>query len=181
MADIGTVLTFRDGHRVTLVDQGTDAAGPFLLLEHVTPKVGRQAGPHWHPELSETWTIRTGQVRFRLDGDEVVANPGDSVTAPPRVVHEFWNEANDTVMEHLIRPPLHHWEMFAFWSGLDNEGKTMSNKIPRNPLALGLLWEYGDGYLVGPPVFLQRLILGGLARLARRTGYARQLVAAISA
>ncbi|MEV0551212.1 cupin domain-containing protein [Nocardia salmonicida] len=181
MADIGSVLTFRNGHRVTLVDRGADARGAYLRLEHVLPHIGREAGPHWHPEISETWTIRTGQVRFRVDGEDIVAGPGDTVTAPPRAVHEFWNEANDTVLDHVIRPPLQHWEMFEFWSGLDNANKTTASKLPRNPLALGLLWEYQDGYLAGPPALLQRLIFGGLAGLARRTGYVRRLLATASA
>ncbi|MEV0543567.1 cupin domain-containing protein [Nocardia salmonicida] len=181
MADIGSVLTFRNGHRVTLVDRGADARGAYLRLEHVLPHIGREAGPHCHPEISETWTIRTGRVRFRVDGEDIVAGPGDTVTAPPRAVHEFWNEANDTVMDHVIRPPLQHWEMFEFWSGLDNANKTTASKLPRNPLALGLLWEYQDGYLAGPPALLQRLIFGGLAGLARRTGYARRLLISVSA
>ncbi|MEV0337203.1 cupin domain-containing protein [Nocardia sp. NPDC050717] len=175
MADIGTVLTFRNGHRVTLIDRGADEQGAYLRLEHVLPRVGREAGPHWHPEISETWTIRSGRVRFRIDGTEIVARPGDTVTAPPRAVHEFWNEAPDTVLDHLIRPPLRHWAMFEFWWGLDTTGRTTAGKLPRNPLALGLLWEYQDGYLAGPPAPLQRLVFGGLAALARRTGYARRL------
>lgn len=68
--------------------------------------------------------------------------------------------------------------MFEFWSGLDYTHRTTASKPPRNPLALGLLWEYQDGYLAGAPVPLQRLIFGGLAALARRTGYARRLLAA---
>ncbi|WP_194829157.1 hypothetical protein [Nocardia sp. XZ_19_231] len=58
---------------------------------------------------------------------------------------------------------------------------TTASKLPRNPLALGLLWEYQDGYLAGPPASLQRLIFGGSAGLARRTGYARRLLATTSA
>ncbi|MFC4374424.1 cupin domain-containing protein [Nocardia halotolerans] len=174
---MASVLHFRNGHRVTLLDRGADAQGAYLRLEHVLPRPGRQAGPHWHPELSETWTIRAGRMRFRIDGTDIVAGPGDTVTAPPRAVHEFWNDAENTVAEHLIRPPLRHWEMFELWSGLDNAGATTATRLPRNPLALGLLWEYQDGYLAGPPAWLQRWVLGGLAALARRTGYARRLLA----
>ncbi|MDO3650040.1 cupin domain-containing protein [Nocardia mangyaensis] len=180
MADIGSVRTFRNGHRVTLVDRGVDEQGAYLRLEHVMPSTGRQAGPHWHPELAETWAIRAGTMRFRIDGVEIVAGPGQTVTAPPRAVHEFWNEAPDTVLDHVIRPPLRHWEMFDFWTGLDNAHRTTAGRVPRNPLALALLWEYQDGYLAGPPVLLQRLMFGGLARLARRTGYARRLIASFS-
>lgn len=114
-------------------------------------------------------------MRFRVDGAEIVAGPGDTVSAPPRAVHEFWNESTDTVVDHVVRPPLRHWAMFEFWSELDNAGRTTASRLPRNPLALGLLWEHQDGYLAGPPAPVQRLVFGGLAALARRTGYARRL------
>lgn len=114
-------------------------------------------------------------MRFRVDGAEIVAGPGDTVSAPPRAVHEFWNESTYTVVDHVVRPPLRHWAMFEFWSELDNAGRTTASRLPRNPLALGLLWEYQDGYLAGAPAPVQRLVFGGLAALARRTGYARRL------
>ncbi|MGI5220202.1 cupin domain-containing protein [Nocardia sp. CA-290969] len=172
------VRTFRNGHRVTLVDQGTDERGPYLRLRHEIPEPGRQAGPHWHPVLSEEWTVRRGALRFRIDGREILAEPGDTVAAPARAVHEFRNEATDTVVDHEIRPPLRHWQMFTLWSALDEAGATTGSRLPRNPLALALLWELQDGYLAGLPVWLQRATLGSLAAIARRTGYARRLFAA---
>lgn len=77
-----SALTFRNGHRVTLVDQSADDRGPYLRLSHVLPEPGRQAGPHWHPVITESWTVRQGRLRFRIEGEETVANPGDTVTAP---------------------------------------------------------------------------------------------------
>ncbi len=171
------VLTFRNGHRVTLVDQGTDDRGPYLRLRHELPEPGRQAGPHWHPVLTEAWTVRQGAVRFRIDGRDILARPGDTVTAPAGAVHEFHNEARDTVLDHEIRPPLRHWQMFTLWSALDEAGATTGSGMPRNPLALALLWELQDGYLAGIPPLLQRIVFGSLATLARRTGYARRLKA----
>ncbi|WP_280356817.1 cupin domain-containing protein [Nocardia otitidiscaviarum] len=168
-------LTFRNGHRVTLVAEGTDEHGPYLRLRHLLPTPGRQAGPHWHPTLAERWTVRRGALRFRIDGTEVIARQGDSAVAPAGVVHEFWNEAPDTEIDHEIRPPLHHWAMFELWHALDAAGKTtVAGRVPRDPLALALLWDYQDGYLGGIPPRLQRTVLGGLARLARTLGYERR-------
>ncbi|WP_280267641.1 cupin domain-containing protein [Nocardia wallacei] len=171
---MGTTLTFRNGHRVTLAEEGADEHGEYLRLEHHLPTPGREAGPHWHPVLAESWTVREGRLRFRIDGTEVTAAQGDSVSAPAGTVHEFWTEAPGTVVDHEIRPPLRHWQMFRLWQALDAAGKTTRAGVPRNPLALALLWEYQDGYLAGIPAWLQRLTLGGLARLARRTGYQRR-------
>ncbi|MFI9510876.1 hypothetical protein [Nocardia sp. NPDC052566] len=90
------------------------------------------------------------------------------------VVHEFWSEAPDTAFDHGIRPPLRHWEMFVLWRNLDAAGKTTASRIPRDPLASALLWDYQDGYLGGVPAWLQRALLGGLARFARFLGYRRR-------
>ncbi|MFC7448085.1 hypothetical protein [Rhodococcus daqingensis] len=109
-----------------------------------------------------------------IDGTEVVVGQGDSAAAPAGAVHEFWSEAPDTRFDHEIRPPLRHWEMFRLWQALDTAGKTTKGGLPRDPLALALLWDHQDGYLGGIPAGLQRLLLGGLARLARRLGYERR-------
>lgn len=168
------VLEFRSGHRVTVLGQGADEHGSYLRLRHELPHPGRQAGPHWHPVLTERWTVRQGALRFRIDGRVTTAGPGDTVYAPARVVHEFRSEAPDTVLEHEIRPALRHLDMFALWSALDRAGATTRSGLPRNPLALALLWELQDGYLAGIPAWPQRAILGTLAAIARRTGYARR-------
>ncbi|MCM6777175.1 cupin domain-containing protein [Nocardia sp. CDC159] len=171
---MGTTLTFRNGHSVTLLDNGADERGPFLRLRHRMPAVGREAGPHWHPVLTESWTVRQGRLRFRIDGVETIAGQGDSLTAGPRAVHEFWTEAPETVIDHEIRPPLRHWEMFRLWQALDAAGRTTRAGVPWDPLALALLWEYQDGYLAGVPARVQRVVLGPLARLARALGYERR-------
>lgn len=168
------VISFRSGHRVTVLAEGTDAHGPYLRLRHELPTPARQAGPHWHPVIGESWTVRHGALEFRVDGHEVTAGPGDTVHAAARTVHRFRSVVPDTVLDHEIRPPLRHLEMFALWSALDRAGATTRSGIPRNPLALALLWELQDGYLAGIPSWLQRATLGSLAAIARRTGYARR-------
>ena len=65
--------------------------------------------------------------------------------------------------------------MFQLWHNLDAAHKTtVRTRMPRDPLALALLWDYQDGYLAGIPVWLQHAVFGGLARLATRLGYRRR-------
>ncbi|MGK8524616.1 hypothetical protein ACRS6B_25090 [Nocardia asteroides] len=64
--------------------------------------------------------------------------------------------------------------MFRLWHNLDRAGKTTSARVPRDPLAPALLWEYQDGYLAGVPQLPRRAVLGGPARLAVRLGYRRR-------
>ncbi|WP_227983019.1 cupin domain-containing protein [Nocardia spumae] len=169
-------LTFRNGHQVTHLTDGIDEHGPYLLLRHHLPVPGRQAGPHWHPDIAEQWTVRRGKLEFRVGGRTVVAREGDTLAAPARTVHAFASVAPETVIDHEIRPPARHWEMFRFWHALDAAGRTTHSGIPRNPLALALLWDYQDGYLAGVPALPQRALLGPLAALGRRLGYERRLL-----
>lgn len=165
-------LVHRDGHRVRFVDEGTDEVGEYLRIEHIWPRPGPMAGPHWHPVLTESFTVEEGRMRFRVDGREFMLSPGGAVTVRPGEVHRFWNEGEgDLCVMHEIRPPLRHRAMFELWHRLDLEGKTNRQGVPTNPLALGLLWERQDGYVTGLPASLQGLVFGGLARLARLVGY----------
>ncbi|MFC8526091.1 cupin domain-containing protein [Nocardia sp. NPDC057227] len=166
------VLEFRSGHRVEVVADLPEV----LRLRHTLPAPGRQAGPHRHPVLAETWTVTRGRLRFVIDGTATVAGPGDTVHAPPGAVHAFESLDPGTELDHEIRPPLRHLDMFRLWSALDRAGRTTRSGIPRDPLALALLWQLQDGYLAGPPEWLQRVFLGGAARLAVRLGYQRRLL-----
>ncbi|MFS0722541.1 cupin domain-containing protein [Paenibacillus sp. 1P07SE] len=168
----GQRLVHPSGQVVTFMDHGTDEKGDFVIVEHKIPKQGALNGPHWHPELTESFTVVEGSMRFRVDGKERVVQAGERITILPRQVHQFWNisEAGLTAI-HEIRPPGRHWQMFKVVHKLESEGKMNSKGIPRNPLWLGVAWESIDGYLQGPPLVVQRVVLGGLAKLARLLGY----------
>lgn len=165
-------LLHPDRTRRTFVEEDADEGGEYLLVRSVVPPTGALPGPHWHPLVEQTFMLEGGKARFRVDGREMVLGPGESVTVRPGQTHEF-----DRVGEGWLvileedRPPGRHREMFEFMNRLDVAGKLNARGIPTNPLLLGMLWERMDGYVAGPPVFLQRLFLGGLSRLARLLGY----------
>lgn len=147
---------------VRFLEEEVDEGGEYLRIEHAWPHPGPMAGPHWHPVLAETFVVREGRMRFRVDGWEFVLSPGETVTVRPREVHRFWNDGGGRlIVVYEVRPPLRHREMFELWHRLDLEGKTNRRGVPTNPLALGLLWERQDGYVAGLPAFVQRLVFGG--------------------
>jgi mannose-6-phosphate isomerase-like protein (cupin superfamily) len=169
-------LVHRDGHRVAFLQEGRDERGNYLLIEHVWTRPGMMAGPHWHPVLTETFRVLEGRMRFRADEREFFLGPGERITVRPEEVHRFWNTGKGRLrVIHEVRPPGHHRQMFELWHRLDLAGKTNRHGVPKDPLGLGLLWELQDGYLAGVPVSVQKIFFGGLARLARFTGYEERL------
>lgn len=163
-----TRLVFRDGHIIEVVNPADRPDVP-LHLRHEVPFIGCLAGAHWHPIIEETFTIRCGRMRFRIDRTEHQVGPGDNIHIAARQTHEFWSLTDDVVVDHVISPPGHHREMFETWHALDAAGRTNSHGVPRNPLDLARLWYLQDGYVAGLPVTLQRAILTPLARIAGRT------------
>lgn len=161
-----------DGRSVRFLKKGTDDRGEFLLIEHHIPSPRIMSGPHWHPHLEETFTIQQGSMRFIINKEEKRLYAGESIRIAPNQVHRFWNENNgELIVHHRIQPPGKHGDMFRLIHKLETEGKLTKKGIPKNLLWLGLAWECIDGYLVGPPPFLQRKIFGFLASMAKRKGY----------
>jgi hypothetical protein len=58
-------------------------------------------------------------------------------------------------------------------AGLARDGKTNKAGVPKNPLRLALILRHFEDeiYFVRPPLSVQRVILGALARVARLLGY----------
>lgn len=165
-------LIHPDGRKVVFMERGRDEEGEFLIVEHTVLRQGAMNGPHWHPVLKESFAVKEGTMRFVVDGEEKIVGAGEQITVLPRQVHQFWKIGEERLVAvHEIRPPGLHREMFELVHKLESEGKMSKNGVPHNPLWLGIAWTCIDGYLAGPPPFLQKTVLGGLARLAKMLGY----------
>ncbi|GAF66028.1 hypothetical protein BTS2_2928 [Bacillus sp. TS-2] len=165
-------LIHPDGTTITLVDQSAEHHNEYLLIEHKITKLGAINGPHWHPELTEYFTVKEGKMRIKVDGEDFILLPGQHCKVSPRQIHQFWNESSENLtFLHEVRPPGKHWNMFKLIHKLDEKNQLNSKGIPRNPLWLSMAWECMDGYLDGIPPVIQRIVFGNLARFARAIGY----------
>ena len=61
-------------------------AGVSFFLGDLAP--GKGPGMHKHP-YSETCIVRSGQAAMSVDGEEVLAGPGDIVVIGPGTPHSF--------------------------------------------------------------------------------------------
>ncbi|WP_205175224.1 cupin domain-containing protein [Bacillus pakistanensis] len=164
-------LKHPDGRTVTFLETGVDEKGDYLLVEHRIWKQGAMNGPHWHPVLTESFTINKGKMKFLVDGKESIVSKGETISIHPQEIHQFWNiSENGLVAIHEIRPPGQHRKMFELIHKLESEGKLNKKGIPSNPFWLGMVWASMDGYIKGPPKFVQVVLFGGLASLGKWFG-----------
>ena len=83
--------------------------------------------------------------------------------------------AGDDEVHILVdfRPALRTETAFETLAGLARDGKTNRAGAPKNLLQLALILRHFEGeiYFVQPPLAVQRVILGVLAKVARLLGY----------
>ncbi len=109
-----------------------------------------------------------------MEGVERVLDEGEAVTAPVGSAHAAWNAGDDTVHALIdFRPALRTETAFETLAGLARDGKTNKAGAPKNPLRLALILRYFEDeiYFVRPPLYLQRVVFGALASIARLLGY----------
>jgi quercetin dioxygenase-like cupin family protein len=174
----------RTGIRFHVV-RADEAEGRDFVLEYRVPVGGPRevVMPHWHEDWTERFEILAGNARYRVGRTEGELQAGASIELGPGTVHLHpWN-VGDTELRvrqtttlgrpdpAAVRDTLHSFAML-FW--LSRQGKVDSRGLP-NPLQASLILQALQrhrGYLPGIPVLVQRALIGGLAAVARRRGYA---------
>ena len=165
------------GERV-VVRRGTEeSGGEHLVVDLYVAPCGAVAGEHVHQDIEEIFTVVRGSVGFRLDGREDVAEPERRLIVPPRVVHDWWNAGPEEA--HVIvelRGEIRRLERFEMMIstlyGLARDGMTDARGRPGILQASLLAREFDDVItFTRPPRFVQRLLFGTLAPVARLLGY----------
>jgi mannose-6-phosphate isomerase-like protein (cupin superfamily) len=101
------------GERITFLRTAADTGGELLEMDDLWLHADHRTAPHLHPGMEETWEVISGRAGFRIGDRDVEAGPGETVTAPPGVVHSAWNlSGGETRLRITMRPAL-RWEQFV--------------------------------------------------------------------
>jgi mannose-6-phosphate isomerase-like protein (cupin superfamily) len=150
--------------------EGDDAS--LLVDLHVRPG-GAVAGEHVHHDLDERFTVKAGRIGFRLDGEESVAGPGESVEIPRGSWHDWWNAGDDeAVAEVYVSDGSRFMAMIENLFGLARDGHVNEKGLP-DPLQLTMFaTEFRDVLVFKrPPAIAQKLLFGVLRPIAVARGY----------
>jgi quercetin dioxygenase-like cupin family protein len=164
------------GERTIFRKTAKETDGELLQLDWIG-KAGWVAGPpHVHPYQEERFEVISGTLGSHVAGVERIHEAGEVVTAPAGSVHTVWNAGGEEEEVHTLvefRPALRMETVLETLTGLARDGKTNKAGVPKNPLRLALIaHDYEDEiYLAQPPLFVQRVIFGVLAKVGRLFGY----------
>jgi quercetin dioxygenase-like cupin family protein len=162
------------GLRTVFRKTAEETSGELLQVDWIG-EPGWTMGPdHVHPRQEERFEVLSGRLGLRVGGVERVHSAGDVVVAPAGVQHAAWNAGDDEV--HVLvdfRPALRTEIAFEILAGLARDGKNNMAGAPKNSLLLALvLHEFEDEiYFVRPPLLVQKVIFGALARVTWLLGH----------
>ena len=113
------------GERLLFLETSQETNGEYVLVEVSVQPNGFVAAAHVHPRQTERFEIKSGTVAFKLDGNEIVAGPGETVVVPAGSSHKFWN-AGETEARFVteVRPALQFERLLETMFALANDGKT---------------------------------------------------------
>jgi len=108
-----TVVNGLTGEEVTFIRTAAETGGELLVMEDRWTRPGHQVPRHRHPGMEERWTVLEGAVGYTIGDRETEAGVGESVVAPPGVLHSARDLGRGPVAVRIeMRPPL-RWEGFV--------------------------------------------------------------------
>jgi len=165
------------GDKMQFLTTAQDSHGETLKIK-VWFKAGAQGPPyHIHPVQTEIFEVLSGTAEFTLNGEQQKLTAGQTLVVPPNAKHKFRNASDsELVMAVELKPALKSEFFLETFYSLAKKGKTDKMSVPNNFLHwMTILNEYyGEQFIVGPPIFMQKLmarIFGGLGKLFGYKGY----------
>jgi quercetin dioxygenase-like cupin family protein len=147
------------GETVTFRQTSADSGGEVVIAEVSLRPGAAVAGPHVHPNQTETFQILDGAVGFRLGRGRLAATTGETVVVEAGTAHAFWN-AGEGQARFLcdIRPALGFERLLETMFALARDGKTNRRGVP-HPLRLAAIADHHrqDVQLPILPLPIQRL------------------------
>jgi hypothetical protein len=126
---------------------------------------------HIHPRQEERITVLKGTLRSRSGARDQLLQAGETVVTPAGEPHTIEPAVGlDVEVRGELRPALKYAEFVERSFALDRAGH-VNAKGRANPLRMAAAGPAeAEFFLAGPPIGLQKPLLGLLARLGRTLG-----------
>jgi mannose-6-phosphate isomerase-like protein (cupin superfamily) len=171
-----TIINPSHGYSVTFLVSGSENNGAFTYVEVVLPP--KEGTPmHYHLDFTEEFEAVSGTLGLMLNGETIHLDPGEpAALVPVKAVHRFFNPGDEPIRFRCrIQPARRFEKLLRVIYGLGDDGLMKANGMPKSILHLALIYEIGESYFPGMPLWLQRGIFGLIAKVARRKGKDKEL------
>lgn len=167
------------GDQMTILHSTHESGGAYVKMRFDLPPGAKGSPLHYHTNMSETFTVLRGclEIEVAQKGNRRTLRAGESLHVPSGMHHSFRNTSDDWVTFTSENQPAGKFEQFIRGMfGLAIDGKVDHEGMPTNLLHFALLLKKADTVLVGPPLIVQKLLVGTLVRVAHLLGTERSLL-----
>jgi quercetin dioxygenase-like cupin family protein len=151
-----------------------ESTAETFVIEYVLKPHGEIPLEHFHPNVEQEFSVRSGEMHVRVNGSHAVIKAGETLAAPPGAVHFQWNPHDvETVAVETYRPAGRNHDFFRTLFGLARDGHTDAQGMPSLLVRAAIFSEFHD--TIRPAAFGVRCVVAVLAPLSRVLGYGRLL------
>lgn len=165
------------GDKVQFLITAEDSNGE-LLKTKLWLKIGAKGTPeHVHPKQLETFEVVTGTAAIKLYGEEHILTAGQKIEIPKNAPHKFSNAGNEElIMIGELMPAMRTEFFIETMYAVAIKGKVNADAVPTDFFQfMTILKEYyGEVFIVGIPIPVQKLmtkVVGGLGKLLGYKGF----------
>jgi quercetin dioxygenase-like cupin family protein len=171
-----TLKLEKQGESLTFFGEADSTASSMEVEVSMAPGA-EGPPPHIHTKQSETFNITAGRLVAKVDGEEHIAEPGQTLVVQAGQAHTFVNgsETEPLVFRATFEPALNfQWALTELARAAIRAGGSWAD-LPLPELAY-ILRQVRDEYrVVGIPFVLQDILFGLLARVAVLQGRAKEI------
>jgi len=164
------------GYNVNFLISAAETGGDYTYVEVDLPP-GEGTPLHYHLHFDEQFEAVEGVLGIETGKKIIHVRPGDRPAVALRgVVHRFFNPGTEFIKFRAVIAPARQFEtLMRIGYGLADDGLCNKKGLPKSIWHLALVYQIGESFLPGMPLFFQRGIFGLLARIARLKGKDKEL------
>jgi len=169
-----TIRNPMTGQEIRFIQTSKDSNGELLEMEATYNAMSSEPAPHYHPNQDEFFTIVSGEMTVRLDGEETHnLQEGDTLKIPRNQIHAMWNATSrKAVVNWQVRPALNTEELLETIMGLAADGKCNKKGMPGLLQIVLTSGKYDrELRLLKPPLLVQKVVFSVLKPFALMAGY----------
>jgi quercetin dioxygenase-like cupin family protein len=156
----------------TFIQTAAESNGRATVFELSVTPGGATLPAHVHAYQEERFTVISGTLGVMVGGKKHTLYPGQSISLPRRVKHQWWNAGDYAVRFRVEVLPSRSFDaVIESVVGLALEGKLNKNGMPRNPFLLASFAKLSECYLPGIPLWIQKPMVDVGSAIGAALGY----------
>jgi mannose-6-phosphate isomerase-like protein (cupin superfamily) len=155
------------GDEVSFIKTSRETNGAYCLVE-VVLQPGGSTGLHYHTRFNEKFEVVRGKLGLQDGKRKFHLREGETYTIEKNRKHQFFNDGSEPVTFYCtISPAGQFEELLRVAYGLATDKKVNAKGIPKNVWHLAIMFNMGESYLPGVPLWLQKGIFNMLATIGK--------------